>query len=167
MVEEAAELRRQWSEEGFETARASPWQQERMRLVPETPRAEEVINLAILECCFRQQREATAEALEEAAKGLWCDVSSNPARKHWRQGPLPTLCTSTQIYSYEHERALTSVEGLRMVGWPSAIMLEVSPANLRSLLGESMALPSHAVAVWALFEATWQVLPDACATQQR
>ncbi len=138
-----------------------PWDQKRLQGIYLNPRVKELLNLGALDACFHRAQKVTTADLNSAIQGLVCDLSQNPKRKPWKHNRLPCLCSSTTLYSYEHDRAITTQELLRLLGWPVPMDLcRLANHELRVLFGESMCLQSHAVALWALFMATWQHLPD-------
>jgi hypothetical protein len=145
---------------GFQTSQANPCG-DQLHLVPRTARVVEVVNLGALAACYGEGAEATEGKVRDGLQGWFVDVSQNPGRRPWSRGALPSLCRNTTIYAYGPARGLTVRELARALGWGDALDLDsITAAEMRDLLGESMALPSQAVAIWALFSSVAESLPD-------
>ncbi len=158
---EAQGVRAQLREASFKSWAATPWTDRQLRGVPKTDRVAELLQLgALVACVAHGKEEATPEAVEEATAGWTCDFSQSPARKPWRHGSLPSLCTSTELYSYSHDRAITAQELFRMMGWQVPVSLGSLPGHkVRDLLGEAMALQPHAVAAVGLLHVAGASVP--------
>jgi len=83
------------------------------------------------------------------------DVSQNVSLKNKRTvgaTDLTCMCTSALVYIFELDRLLHPAELLRAMGWVHLDWhaVPLTMAQLADLVGEAQALPSLAVATWAL-----------------
>ena len=87
-----------------------------------------------------------------AAQGLLCDTTQNPSRRPWSFN-LQRLCRSSRPYSYQWDRRMLACEAFRAYGWESVTLDGLSEPQCWDLLGDSMALPTLAVAMISLLDA--------------
>ena len=110
--------------------------------IPE--RAKDIIDGAWLHQRLRTDSDISDQELEKA---FFADTSQCMTRKPWAYHDLPTLTTSSTIWSYSRKRYMLAEEHLRTLGFgdvPGCLTLDMkgmSQAALKSLSGEGMALP--------------------------
>ena len=134
----SAELRRQ----NNLPRHSKPWTSRsttQLHGVPDLPRVHDVLN-----CCFAIERSRNPRTgTAGLTKDLFVDWSQSVERKPWSRGAIRTACTSTMLYSFERDMALTGCNMLQLLGW-SATRLpssRMSDANLKLLAGEAYSLP--------------------------
>ena len=136
-----------------------------------TERQKELLDLAYLWTQEGLMIKNYASSQQHVIRDLLCDVSQNITRKPWGQGTLRTFTTSTQMYSFELDRLVLPLEGMRLLGFPGAASLAhgVSSADLSDFVGEGMALPSICLAQMSLLKAAFQLnaLPDLFSIEPR
>ena len=103
---------------------------------------------------------AVGWAEKEAGSGdfrvesMLADVSQCLSRKPWSvDGVLPSLTTSSSIFSYERQRLLSVLEFYRIMGFETEKLPDLEsmlPSKLQSLIGEAMAMPSIGLVLGAL-----------------
>ena len=123
------------------------------------PREIETAELGFLWACRRagvSPRHGSAR--REVARGLFVDVSQMPGRRPWRYG-LRRATRNSKFYSYEHDRLITAEEVFKMYGWRAPRLEGLSHGKALDLLGDSMALPTLAVAAYALVLSAGDVMP--------
>ena len=100
-------------------------------------------------------QHATRERLDEVMRASFLDVSqSHERRKFAHEGQiLPTLTTSTMLYSFGLDRAVKPEELFRWHGYPRTLVFPqgLSAGNLRVLIGNSMSAPCLAQAILSLY----------------
>ena len=95
---------------------------------------------------------AYAMATKEGLSSIECvDVSQSIwRRKPGMGGQIPTLTTGASIFLYQRDRLALPLEGFLFHGWPASVSESIdglSDAELRDLIGESMALPTMGMAL--------------------
>ncbi len=152
-IREARELRELWRSHGFELWDARPWT-EGPRSLPScrglslTPRVRELLDLGFLWACWRSGRHPIQDR-DELVADLFPDVSQNPGRKPWSVG-LRRVLRNSRVYSYEHDRILSAYEVFRIYGWRDPVLQGLTESQAWDLVGDSMALPPLAVALFGL-----------------
>ena len=105
--------------------------------IPHTPRAMDVLDLGYAR--MRERNPTTPVA--QLVSGLW----ANPAAQNDRfpvSYSAPTPSTNTTMYSYEHDRGVSPVGVLQLLGWPAALIpSSFSDRELRKLAGNSYSAP--------------------------
>ena len=88
-------------------------------------------------------------------KGYFVDLSQALERKTFscQSKALPTMTTSTLLYSYDQDAAVVGRDMLNMQGQPKAVVVpgDIKDHVLRDLAGEGMAVPCVGLIVWCLF----------------
>ena len=121
-----------------------------LRGVPASARAVEMLNLAFLDTCASKGFDPTVRQNRDlVARGLFCNVSQNPVRKPWGY-KLGTFCSSSMLYSFEHDRCLVVGELLRVMGWGPCNTEGLTPHQVRDLVSESIAQPVLGTVLQAL-----------------
>ena len=135
---------------------ARPWSQKALylRCSRVTPRQREMIELGFLWRCvgLGVSLEASSAAAVRArvAQGLFVDLSQNPTRAPWRCGEVAAITTSSQIYSYELDTVLLPEELWAAYGRFVRRAEACSATQIRSLLGNCMAVQPVATVMHAL-----------------
>ena len=82
------------------------------------------------------------------AAGFYLDFEQNPERNPW--GSLRTCTTSTRVYSYEHDRVLSPLDNLWLLGYPRSVSVDgLKLGELHKLAGSAWALPTMGVCLYA------------------
>ena len=111
-----------------------------------TRRSRAVIDIA----CAWVKKEFPSASDESLMKGFFVATSSSAPKKPWSYG-LKTLLTSSEIYSYEHDRMLTPQDLMRQHGWRAPNAGGLSFSAMRGLHGESVACQQLGCLVWAAY----------------
>ncbi len=160
---EAQAIRSALQEAGCAHASAHPLRDASLSGLGATRRQRELLECFLLLHCHHCGVSATCpKQLREAMRGLTCDISQNRhhhAAEGHASGSMASLCTSSIIYSFEHDRLVHEEELLAGMGWQSVTVPQMSRQEIRGLIGESQALPSLAVATWALLLVSQNAIP--------
>ncbi len=126
-------------------------------------RTREILEVRLLFACQKfGLSPLQPEQLHAAKEGLWADASQNlrgsSSSSCAASRVFPCVCTSSIIYSYEHDRRVSSHEVACAMGWRTSahsptIPRSLSEAQLTDLLGNSQALPCLGTATAALLVA--------------
>ena len=98
--------------------------------------------------------QVSEAGIQKLMKNQYIDVSQSLNRHTHTNtfGINHTLTTSSVLYSYGLDRVLTGREHMFLHGHAKdTFFSDMSPAVLRELAGEGMALPSLAAVIWSLF----------------
>ena len=110
------------------------------------PRADDVVRKA--------KATGNWHEVDKAMKGVFIDLSQNPARRPWTNQKNVSKCltTSSRIYSFEEQRVVLPLEHLLFQGHRRSIVIPESmpPRSVARLAGEGICLPSLATIVWSL-----------------
>lgn len=131
---------------------ARPWTKlisNRYTALPQTKRVLEILDLGALDHILSKSSAGTSSSekqIRNCMKGVFVDVSQNPARQPWTSpdsGISHCLTTGSHIYSYEHDRCLLPIEMLLCQGHSTGIKVpeKVSQTQLRTIAGEGICLP--------------------------
>ncbi|MCP4243351.1 MAG: hypothetical protein GY772_22570 [bacterium] len=148
-------LRERWRRQGFEHHDTRAWTEvpycpPALRGLPRSRRIMEVVELGYLWASQKRGRSPlSGQDRPLIAANLFVDVSQNPGRCPWSFG-LHRLTRNSRIYSYEHDRILSPFEAFRVYGWRNPCLEGLAASEAWDLLGDSMALPTLAVAVSAV-----------------
>lgn len=123
-----------------------------------TTRIKDIMDLVTAER-MREQRvaaqHATRERLDELMQRTFLDVSqSHERRKFSHEGQiLPTVTTSSMLYSFGLDRVVKPEELFRWHGYPRTLVFPecLSAASLKVLVGNSMSAPCLAQAILSLY----------------
>lgn len=124
--------------------------------IPLTDRVKDLLDLVTGEQLYCEGRpfNASDEDVEMAMCGSYIDVSQSHQRRKssysWT-GTLPTVTTSTVLYSFKRDSIILPLELLMVHGFPRDMILPagLSPSNFKSLVGNGMCAPSLACALMA------------------
>ena len=153
--EEARALRERWRSQGFRHHNARPWTEvplspPLLRGLPQTSRVAEVVELGFLWASKKSGLSpVSARDRPFIATNVFVDVSQNPSRNPWCYG-LHRLARTSQIYSYEYDRAISAFEAFRIYGWRSPCLEGLTTGEAWDLVGDSMALQTLAVSISGL-----------------
>lgn len=118
----------------------------------QTERQKEILDVAFLSIWASKGLELPHS---EVIKNLYVDVSQAISRRPW--GRLRTLCTGSQIYSFEKDRVLIAEESLRLLGFPTGSWTaSLTQSDIMGFAGNAMALPSVAAVSLSLLLACFQ-----------
>jgi hypothetical protein len=108
-----------------------------LRGVPDTER-----DRSVLDCAWTARVQSSEwPDMNAARKGFYADTHDSVIRKPW--GPLMALKQSQTIYTFELDYVLSGWAHMRLHGWSNATKVDgLTDVDLRSLAGESFALPS-------------------------
>ena len=106
----------------------------------------------LLDCITIQRIKAASQdtslkglSVEELMKGAYADVSQSHTRRCfcYNGSPVPTLTTSTILYSFDLDSVVHPLELYRWHGFPRSLEFpsEAGISTLRSLLGNGMCAP--------------------------
>ena len=142
-------------------ADAMPWTQYiggPLRGVPGTARTHDLINYGIL----LKKTKYPHLNMQALAKGYFCNTSQDHQRKPFMEGSPGALCTSTELYSYEHNAMLSGMAHLLMMGHSQ----DCAPPHLfseqqcKDLAGEGLSVPWTACLLLAAYAnpyAPWNI----------
>lgn len=84
--------------------------------------------------------------------GAYADVSQSHSRRCFSclGEPVPTLTSSTVLYSFDQDSIVHPTELMRWHGFPRNLVFPPDARDVRSLVGNSMCAPSLAQAIAAL-----------------
>lgn len=123
-----------------------------LRGVHRTPRVLDVIDIAWatrIHAPPEHVRQAPqAKRFELLTNNFFVNTSQQNLRKAW--GELGTIATSTELYSFELDRAILPEELLSLQGHGHPRVGSLSAAEMRSVAGEGMMVPVLAAALYAL-----------------
>ena len=156
-----------WRFQGIPGHDSHPLATAALRGLRGTSREREVLEVHLMAASLAQGLSLNKADLHTASHNLTADVSQNLS---WLRPDIPgassVFCTGSRIYSFKEDRVLLAEELLGAVGWripgrqpPTCSSL--SNHDLQDLVGECMALPCLAAAVWALILALGDRMPDA------
>ena len=120
-------------------------------------RVYDLVDISAMQVCKRAGRPAVCsqKTMQNAVKDVILDVSQSHKRPTYsnQSGVAKCLCTSSDLYSYKEDRVLAPVEHLLMQGHPSSVAIpeSFSDGDVKSIAGESIALPCLGCIVWAIF----------------
>ena len=111
-----------------------------MRLsgVPDSERVHKLLDLALKTEQLKEPPQRRHVVQEE----LFADYSQCVSRSPWSRNVLRSLTTSTTLYSYALQRAISPSEHFALLGFPqltAQVLASVTPSQLRDLSGEAMS----------------------------
>ena len=110
------------------------------------PRATDLVQEAKQTNCWNK--------IKDLMQDVYLDYSQNPIRKPWsnKQKTSKCMATSSAIYSFSDQRAVTPLEMMYWQGHPRTFQVPsgLTPKSLGRLAGEGIFLPSLGSIVWAL-----------------
>ena len=114
-------------------------------------------NMTLLACAEKSLplSSLTGAQIRESVQGHWLDVSQCVTR-HKRarlQECVPTFTTSTELYSFSHDRVVLGREMLQMHGHARDLKIpaDVPESAVKDLAGQGIALPCLGSVLWALY----------------
>jgi hypothetical protein len=123
-----------------------------------TERQRAVINYAFVQFCVKRNIDPSSVESLRLANNLYMDVSQSIGRQSAVEH-IPAIASSTLVYSYRLDRCILPEELMQVYGFPAPRETGLTPAALKDLVSECMALPSLGVAVLALLGALGTRLP--------
>ncbi len=127
------------------------------------PRREQsIVDMAWADRLRRNNLSEAPLPENQLVKGYFVDVSESLPRTPW--GSIRALRQKTLIYSFEADGLLKPRHSMSLHGFPKNLRLDaLTDASVRSLAGESFAMPCIASVIWALFlvDATFWVATGA------
>ncbi|CAE7686341.1 unnamed protein product [Symbiodinium sp. CCMP2592] len=149
-----------WSEAiGVDVAKHRVWTSRRDFVGRGVPQNERVQTMLDLVCLQKWSEHPNRGYLRDVVwPDLMCNVfldwSQNPARRAYsgKNGEMRCLTTSSQLYSFEADRALFPIEYMRLQGWGFDIAIpEQCAGKMRELSGQGMSLPCLGAVIWAVY----------------
>ena len=119
-------------------------------------RCRDLIDCTATHLCKRARVETASRTQQRQAMGdTLLDISQSHARRCFTNESCVARCltTSSQLYSFKHDRLLEPLEHLLLQGYPLSTEVPDSftAQATRSLAGEGIALPCLATLVWAIY----------------
>ena len=83
---------------------------------------------------------------KDLVRGLYVNAGQSIARTVCTR-EFPTPATSALVYSYEHDRVISSVSTMALLGWPLNVLskADFSDSDFRALSGNGFSLPISAL----------------------
>lgn len=109
------------------------------------PKLDRVVDC--IDVCYSIVRKQHPEDSREAiVKNLWCNPGQG-VKRFPASRSLPTLATSTLLYSYEKDRLLSGAAHMQLLGWPLPLLPQgtFSEAEYRHLAGNGFSAPVAAM----------------------
>ena len=156
-----------WRSHGVPGHDSHPLATAALRGLRGTPREREVLEVFLMAASLSKGLSLSTADLNIVRQELTADVSQNLS---WLRPDNPgvssVFCTGARIYSFKEDRLLLAEELLAAVGWripgrEPPTCRSLSNHDLQDLVGECMALPCLAAAVWALILAIGEHMPSA------
>lgn len=125
--------------------------------IPHTQRVLDLLNVVTAERLYSLEIPFSARdsQIEEAMAESFVDVSQSHDRRpcSHQHGCLPTVTTSTLLYSFSKDSVVLPQELFMLHGFPRhmAIPPGMTQSNFRSMVGNGMCAPSLAQSLGALF----------------
>lgn len=131
---------------------SKPWSSQAKLLGVTSAREVELLDIAWIAHCNSHSEDPniTGARRQQLARDLVVDVSQAVERRPWRVG-MKTFTTSAMMYAYRLDRVLTPQEAGVMLGHAPQVFRGLCEGEVRSLVGEAMALPCCGAGVAALF----------------
>lgn len=156
-----------WRAQGIPGHDSHPLATAALRGLRGTEREREILEVFLMTASLSKGLSLSEADLNIVRQDLTADVSQNLS---WLRpddpGVSTVFCTGARIYSFKEDRVLLPAELLAAVGWripgrqpPTCGSL--SNHDVQDLVGECMALPCLAAAIWALILAIGQHMPGA------
>jgi len=168
--DDAAELGAKWEQQAVEfrmrLRRAGrtfhdkrPWSQGPCaRLLMGIPRPIPARKWELLDLGVLWAMDQTGKEMDHCINELLCETTQNPSRTPW-SFDLKRLCRHSRPYSYKHDRLLTPGELFGIYGWERPCLEHLSRTECCDLLGDSMALPTIAVAMASVIYTVGRGIP--------
>ena len=118
-----------------------------------TDRVKDVINTSFAIARKREQ----AKNVKELVSNIFVNTSQSISRLPMSTA-MPTPTTSAVVYSFGLDRAVSSRAYMRMLGWPSNILPEMSTSEYRLLSGNAFSVPIASMLLAILYlnpQAPW------------
>ena len=120
-------------------------------------RVYDLVDISAMQVCKRAGLSAVCsqKTMRHAVKDVILDVSQSHKRPTYsnQAGVARCLCTSSDLYSYKEDRVLEPMEHVLMQGHSSSVVIpeSLSSGDVRSIAGESIALPCLGCIIWAIY----------------
>lgn len=117
-----------------------------------TDRVKVLLDCISIEHLSTLDRSSKREGIEDVMKGAFAEISQSHLRRCYSLPgfPVPTLTTSTVLYSFELDSVVLPSEMFRWHGYPRNLVFPESLHDVKSLLGNSMCAPCLRQALVAL-----------------
>ena len=122
-----------------------------LRGVPQTMR-----DFALINCAWqdRTTKPPRPSSWQEAKRGFFVDTHDSIVRSPW--GKIPALKQEQTVYSCEMDYTLSAWAGTKLHDWADHVKLGgISDKDLRSLSGESFALPPVTILHFLYYRNPW------------
>ena len=110
-----------------------------------------------VDVCFAAMQKKYPElSIEQLIKGMFCNTSQSVARLPVSRTAFPTPCTSSVVYSYEHDTLVSGRATMKLLGWPdSALPRDVSETLYKALSGDGFSAPISSMLMTVFFANPW------------
>ena len=113
-----------------------------------TPRTRDVLDITAARVLTRQSKNTLGDLLDTVV-----DVSQSVTRGTFSKisGVCPCFTSSSELYSFGQDRAVTALEMLRLLGYSESIIIpeELTIRQLKKLVANSISLPCLGVMLWS------------------
>ena len=115
-------------------------------------RVRDLIDIAYTSVLVENSKKEEGHRLPEDALaiGFMVDTSQSVQRQPWGY-QIPTITTSTSLYSFELDMLLPPSALFRFHGFPTSHQTTMSEYGQLSLVGESWSLPAMATAMYSFY----------------
>ncbi len=95
---------------------------------------------------------ASRQKQQKGVSNFFCDVSQGVLRRPWAEG-LRTMTTSWEVFDFEREQIITSLETLALQGLPVQDICTqgLAPEDIKKMAGQAMCLPCIGSIMMAYF----------------
>lgn len=97
----------------------------------------------------------TSQVIEDTMQNIFCDYSQSHLRRNWtnRSGTTHVFTTATELYSFAEDRTVLPIEMLRAHGYGPHVKIpqDITPSQLKDIVGRGIALPCLASVIWGLY----------------
>lgn len=138
-----------------------------------TPRIADLLDVITAERLSRLKllgKPLSDNDIEEAMSGCYADVSQSHQRRScsYPDRPMPTVCTSTCLYSFALDSIILPIELFMLHGFPRTLKFsdELGISGVKSLVGNGMCAPCLAQALMSLYAVLVPVTDTACTPVQ-
>ena len=172
---DVAATREEWARQGLPGHSANPMRDAELAgITPEQrPKVRAIANLVLISAAIIEGKNVQdPAAVKELKIGLLMDIAQSwafqPKGRTHDLRRLKCLDIGSRVYSFEADRVVSPIELFRAHGWDFDQVADMQPLSLAgmsarqagSLLGESMAVQSCAVAIGSLVAAAAVAMKD-------
>jgi hypothetical protein len=102
-----------------------------------------------------QQRDRQMLDVKQIMQNMYTDYTQSHGRRNFttRAGYNHCFTTTTELYGFDIDRVVMPIEMLMMHGWKMETVIPSSllPMDLKTMVGNGIALPCLGAVVWGLF----------------